>query len=142
MRTLLVIASVVGLSIGSTGCAPLRPPRSPAPPAPPPAPAPLFDAAPVSFVVAGPRFTPGEVTIVRVCIAPDRSVISADIIESSGDKRFDDHALVWARQVRVRAAAGDGSPDGEPLASCGEVRVEIRVPTEPRVVSGADAALS
>lgn len=99
---------------------------------------PPFDDAPVSFVVAGPRFTPGEVTIVKVCIAADHSILSADIMASSGDRRFDDLALGWARQVRLRAAPNDGSL----VQPCGEVRVEIRKPSEPRVISGADSALS
>ncbi len=99
---------------------------------------PPFDDSPVSFVVAGPRFTPGEVTIVKVCIAPDRSILSADVLASSGDRRFDDMAVGWARQVRLRAAPLDGSR----VEPCGEVRVEIRAPTEPRVISGADSALS
>jgi hypothetical protein len=99
---------------------------------------PPFDDSPVSFVVAGPRFTPGEVTIVKVCIAPDRSILSADVLASSGDRRFDDMALAWARQVRLRAAPLDGSR----VEPCGEVRVEIRAPSEPRVISGADSALT
>src|SRR6202140_3163161 len=99
---------------------------------------PPFYEAPGSFVVAGPRFTPGEVTIVKVCIAADRSILSAAVMASSGDRRFDDLAVNWARQVRVRAAP----PDGSPVQRCGEVRVEIRIPSEPRVVSGADSALS
>src|SRR6202050_3733218 len=99
---------------------------------------PPFDDAPVSFVVAGPRFTPGEVTIVKVCIAADHRVLSADIMASSGDRRFDDLALSWARQVRIRAAPADGAA----LQPCGEVRVEIRIPSEPRVISGSDSALS
>jgi hypothetical protein len=99
---------------------------------------PPFDEAPVSFVVAGPRFTPGEVTIVKVCIAPDRSILSAAVMASSGDRRFDDLAVNWARQVRVRAAPLDGSP----MRACGEVRVEIRAPSEPRVISGTDSSLS
>jgi len=99
---------------------------------------PPFDEAPVSFVVAGPRFTPGEVTIVKVCIAADRSILSAAVMASSGDRRFDDLAVNWARQVRVRAAPLDGSP----TQACGEVRVEIRAPSEPRVVSGAENSLS
>jgi hypothetical protein len=99
---------------------------------------PPFDDAPVSFVVSGPRFTPGEVTIVKVCIARDRSILSADVLASSGDRRFDDMAVTWARQVRVRSAPSDGSP----VRACGEVRVEIRTPTEPRVISGSDSALS
>ena len=99
---------------------------------------PPFDDAPVAFVVAGPRFTPGEVTIVKVCIAADHSILSADIMASSGDRRFDDLALSWARQVRPRAAPSDGSP----VQPCGEVRVEIRKPSEPRVISGSDSALT
>jgi hypothetical protein len=99
---------------------------------------PPFDEAPVSFVVAGPRFTPGEVTIVKVCIAPDRTILSANVMASSGDRRFDDLAVNWARQVRVRAAPLDGSP----IQACGEVRVEIRAPSEPRVISGTDSSLS
>jgi hypothetical protein len=97
-----------------------------------------FDDAPVSFVVAGPRFTPGVVTIVKVCVAPDHSILSADVLASSGDRRFDDMAVAWARQVRLRAAPQDGSR----VDPCGEVRVEIRTPSEPRVISGADSALS
>jgi hypothetical protein len=99
---------------------------------------PPFDDAPVSFVVAAPHFTPGEVTIVRVCLASDRSIASADVMASSGDRRFDDLALTWARQVRLRSAPGDGVR----LQSCGEVRVEIRIPAEPRVISGPDNSLS
>ncbi|HXL98024.1 MAG TPA: energy transducer TonB [Steroidobacteraceae bacterium] len=130
MRTAVVIAVCVATV---AGCASSARPGPPARVALPP-----FDDAPVSFVVAGPRFTPGEVTIVKVCIAPDRSILSAAVMASSGDRRFDDLAVTWARQVRVRAAP----PDGSPVQRCGEVRVEIRIPSEPRVVSGADSALS
>jgi hypothetical protein len=134
MRTAIVIAVCIA---AVAGCATLaRPARVPA--APPPPPQPPFDDAPVSFVVAGPRFTPGEVTIVKVCIAADHRVLSANIMASSGDRRFDDLALSWARQVRIRAAPADGAA----LQPCGEVRVEIRQPSEPRVISGADSALS
>jgi hypothetical protein len=132
MRTAIVIAVCVAAVAGCAAAA--RPARVP----PAPAPQPPFDDAPVSFVVAGPRFTPGEVTIVKVCIAADHRVLSADIMASSGDRRFDDFALSWARQVRIRAAPADGAA----LQPCGEVRVEIRKPSEPRVISGADSALS
>jgi Gram-negative bacterial TonB protein C-terminal len=130
MRTAILIAVCVATV---AGCAATARPGPPARLGLPP-----FDDAPVSFVVAGPRFTPGEVTIVKVCIAADRSILSADIMASSGDRRFDALAITWARQVRVRAAPRDGSP----VQACGEVRVEIRTPTEPRVISGADSALS
>jgi len=99
---------------------------------------PPFDDEPISFVVAAPRFTPGEVAIVKVCLAADRSILSAAVMESSGDRRFDDLALTWARQVRLRSPPGDGSP----VQACGEVRVEIRTPSEPRMISGPDSSLS
>jgi hypothetical protein len=100
---------------------------------------PPFDDAPVSFVVSGQRFSPGEVTIVKVCLAPDRSIVSVHVLASSGDHRFDDLALDWARQVKLRSAP---APAGALVLRCGEVRVEIRVPTEPRAVEGPDTSLS
>ena len=130
MRTAIVIAVCVATV---AGCAPAARPGPAARVALPP-----FDDAPVSFVVAAPRFTPGEVTIVKVCVAPDHTILSADVMASSGDRRFDDLAVTWARQVRVRSAP----PDGSPLQTCGEVRVEIRTPTEPRVIAGPDSSLS
>jgi hypothetical protein len=136
MRSAVLIAVCI---VTMSGCAAMSRPaaslRQPASMRPAQAP---FDDAPVSFVVAGPRFTPGEVTIVKVCVGSDRSILSADVLASSGDRRFDDLALAWARQVRLRAAPADGSH----VDPCGEVRVEIRAPTEPRVISGADSALS
>ena len=130
MRTAIVIAVCLATVAGCALTARRDPPvRIALPP---------FDDAPVSFVVAGPRFTPGEVTIVKVCVAPDRTILSADVMASSGDRRFDDMAVNWARQVRVRSTPRDGSP----VQACGEVRVEIRTPTEPRVISGSDSALS
>jgi hypothetical protein len=133
MRSAIVIAMCIAIV---TGCA--AAPKSARLPLPVRLGLPPFDDAPVSFVVAGPRFTPGEVTIVKVCIAPDRSILSANVMASSGDRRFDDMAVAWARQVRVRAAPLDGSR----IEACGEVRVEIRTPTEPRMISGVDSALS
>src|SRR5665213_1209428 len=89
--------------------------------APPPLPVSPFEDSPVSFLVASPRFTRGELVIVRVCVGPDRSISSADILESSGDRRFDALAVGWARQVRLRSA-----PTADvPVAPCGQVRVEV-----------------
>src|ERR1700680_3607578 len=110
MHTALVIALCLATTVA--GCAPRARPGPPARMALPP-----FDDAPVSFVVAGPRFTPGEVTIVKVCVARDRTILSADVMASSGDRRFDVMAVTWARQVRVRSAPSDGSP----VQACGEV---------------------
>jgi len=96
-----------------------------------------FTDEPVSIVVPTHRFTPGEVTIVKVCIAADRTISSANVIESSGDARFDDMALGWARMVKLRSAPANGAP----MEPCGQVRVEIRTPSEPRIVSGSGTSL-
>ena len=134
MRIAIVIAMCVATVVG---CATARPPPVAHPSVTHTA-QPPFDDEPISFVVAAPRFTPGEVAIVKVCLAADRSILSAAVMESSGDRRFDDLALTWARQVRLRSPPNDGSP----LQACGEVRVEIRTPSEPRMISGPDSSLS
>jgi TonB family protein len=87
--------------------------------APPPPLSPFADA-PVSFLVHG-NFARGEQVVVRVCLRPDHSIASSDILESSGDPRFDERALDWARLVQLRAA----SAPGRTIAPCGPVRVEL-----------------
>ncbi|HEY7929937.1 MAG TPA: energy transducer TonB [Steroidobacteraceae bacterium] len=99
----------------------------PAPPAPPPALSPFADAS-VSIFVHG-NFTRGEQVVVRVCLRPDRSIASSDILESSGDRRFDAMALDWARRVQLRTAP----PPGQALARCGPVRVELHDTGQPRM---------
>lgn len=117
------------------GCA--RPVRAPArtaalalAPAPAPAPAPLspFDDTAVSFFVRGYGLVRGARVIVRVCVGADHAIVSADVVESSGDAHFDQLAVGWARQVRLRTSAAKGAP----VASCGAVRVQMRrVPDTP-----------
>jgi hypothetical protein len=97
-----------------------------------------FDHTSTSFVVSGPRFTTGETAIVKVCVAPDGIIASADLLLPSGDKRFDDFALNWARQVKL-ANTPPSAPDKE---RCGAVRVEIRTSPGPRLLSGSDSSLS
>jgi len=97
-----------------------------------------FEETSQSFLVAGLRFTPGESTVVKVCIAADRTIESTEVIESSGDKRFDQVAIQWARQVKIRSATQDVRLVEE---KCGSVRVEIRKSTEPRVIAGPDVSL-
>ena len=111
MRSAIVIAACIATV---AGCAPTpRPgPRARVALAP-------FDDAPISFVVAAPRFTPGEVTILKVCVAPDHTILSVNVEESSGDRRFDDMAVTWARQVKVRSAPSNGSPVDACRASAG-----------------------
>ncbi len=92
---------------------------------------PFADTA-VSFFVNGFGLMRGEEVIVRVCVGADRSIVSSAIAQSSGDARFDQLAVVWARQIQLRAATQKGAP----VASCGAVRVEMRrVPDTP--VTGA-----
>jgi len=108
-----------------------------APPAAPPEPLSPFDDAPVIFTIAGQHFTRGERVIVTVCLAPDHSIASSDIFEYSGDSKFDQLAVLWARRIRLRAAA-----QGEQLATCGAVRVEVRPASEPRVFESPGDSLS
>lgn len=109
------------------------------PPAPPAPPEPLspFDDSPVIFTIAGQHFTRGERVIVTVCLGPNHSIASADIFESSGDSKFDQLALMWARRIRLREAA-----QGEQTASCGAVRVEVRPAQEPRMFHAPADSLS
>ncbi|HTT06057.1 MAG TPA: TonB family protein [Steroidobacteraceae bacterium] len=97
-----------------------------APPPPPPPPLSPFADAPVSLFVHG-NFARGEQVVVRVCLHPDHSIASSDILESSGDRRFDAMALNWARQVQLRTAP----PPGRAIARCGPVRVELHDAGQP-----------
>ena len=96
-----------------------------------------FDHTATSFIVSGPHFAPGESAIVKVCVSPDGIISSADVVLPSGDKRFDDFAINWARQVKL--ANMPQSANAREL--CGPVRVEIRVSPLPRVLSGGDSSL-
>jgi hypothetical protein len=129
MRTVIFIVACVAVS---SSCArPIKPqPERYAPVAP-------FADEPVSFVISERRLIPGEVTIVRVCIAADRTISSTNIIESSGDPHFDDMALGWARLIKLRSVPANSAP----VQPCGEVRVEIRHSSEPRMLSGSSTSL-
>jgi TonB family protein len=124
------------------GCAAARrPPPVAAHPAEPPDP---FDNTSTSFTVQGARFAPGETAIVKVCVTPEGNIASADVVGSSGDKRFDDYALVWARQVRLRTLPQQGAASRAPAPSgslCGPVRVEIHPTGTPGVFSEHSSAM-
>jgi hypothetical protein len=96
-----------------------------------------FDDSPVIFTVAGQHFTSGERVIVTVCLGPNHAITSADIFESSGDSKFDQLAVMWARRIRLREVA-----QGEQIASCGAVRVEVRPSQEPRMFHSPADSLS
>src|SRR5579863_7920050 len=92
-------AVALSCALALAGCAALRPPVASAPPAMPDP----FDDASASFTVRGARFAPGETAIIQVCVTAGGTIESADVVGSSGDKRFDDFALLWARQVKLRS---------------------------------------
>ncbi len=102
-----------------------------------------FDDSSTSFTIQGARFAPGETAIVKVCVTPEGSIASAAVVGSSGDKRFDDYALVWARQVRLRSVPQGVSPAGpsQGASQCGPVRVEIRPAALPGVFSEHSSAM-
>jgi hypothetical protein len=112
---------VVLLALISTGCA--RPLRQATVLAPVPLPVSPFADSSVSFFVRRSGLVGGELVIVRVCVGADHSIVSADVVESSGDPQFDQLATMWARQVQLRASA---PLDGATVAPCGAVRVEMR----------------
>ena len=130
---------LAGVLLTSAGCARMtrmaRPER--APPAAAPVPVSPFADTAVSFFVKGAGFVRGELVIVRVCVGTNRSIASSDIVESSGDSRFDALAVVWARRVRLRALP----PDGAQVAPCGAVRVEMRRASDPHVNAAPDGLL-
>jgi outer membrane biosynthesis protein TonB len=103
----------------------------------PPEPLSPFDDSPVIIAVAGQHFSSGERVIVTVCLGADHSIKSADIFESSGDSKFDQLAVMWARRIRLREAT-----PGDQIASCGSVRVEVRPAQEPRVFHPPGDSLS
>jgi len=73
------------------------------------------------FTTRGPRFAPGLYATVRVCVAAQGQISSAEVVLSSGDKRFDDFVLGFARRVKVRPQR----VNGRPVAACDTVRVEV-----------------
>ena len=120
---------LVCVAVTLTGCA-LSARAQPAARVAVPAPVPLspFDDSAVSFFVRDAAAARGELVIVRVCVGANHSIVSADVVESSGDPRFDQLAVGWARQIRLRTVSANGAP----VASCGAVRVQMRrVPDTP-----------
>ena len=127
------------LLIGGCATAPPRPaaPAAAAAAAVAPEPPNPFDDDPASFLVAGGRFPAGEAAIVRVCVSPAGQVDRAELLSSSGDKRFDDYAIGWARQVRLRSL-----PQGlQTEAVCAPVRVEIHPAPPHEGLPGRQSAL-
>lgn len=130
--TLLPVACLMALGACSW---PRRPTAAAAAPPPPPDP---FDETSSSFLVSGVRFAAGESAIVKVCVTPQGTIASADVVGSSGDKRFDDFAILWARQVKLK-----NLPQGaQTQIICGPVRVEIKTAPLPEALPGRQSAVS
>jgi TonB family protein len=126
----LVLLSACSLPRLPDRAAAARQPAAPEPPNP-------FDDSSASFVVSGARFAPGETAIVKVCVSPDGTIASANIIGSSGDRQFDNFALIWARQVRLRSM-----PQGTQTEElCGPVRVEIKPASLPPSFADRESSL-
>ncbi|HMD58265.1 MAG TPA: TonB family protein [Steroidobacteraceae bacterium] len=91
----------------------------------------------ISFMVAGPRFTPGESAMVKVCLSAEGEIVSTQLIASSGERKFDDSALVWALQAKMSPLISKGKP----VATCEQVRVEIRGVPYRQIGAGSDFSL-
>jgi TonB family protein len=120
--------------VGLGGCAHLG---MPVPASPTLLPVSELEDSSISFVVAGPRFTPGESAMVKVCLSAEGEIVSTQLIASSGERKFDDSALVWALQAKMSPLVFKGKP----VATCEQVRVEIRGAPYPHIGSGSDFSL-
>jgi TonB family protein len=137
MRTVVFIVMCIGAVCACSRIQRPVPARAPVAATVEPAAPDPFDDTPASFVIAGARFAPGEKALVKVCVSPDGSIASTEVIVSSGDKRFDDLALDWARQVKLR----DTPQRDAARELCGAVRVEIKSAPSHRALSGVDNLL-
>jgi TonB family protein len=92
--------------------------------------------SPAVFSIRGPRFTPGEAAVVRVCVGANGVIASTAIVQSSGEKRFDESAVQWALHAGYRPMRVSGAP----MYSCDEVRVEMHQIASPGAGMGADSS--
>jgi TonB family protein len=90
-----------------------------------------------SFMARGPTFAPGLYSTVRICVSPKGLISSAVVVLSSGDKRFDEYVLSFARRVKVQPQR----INGRPAAGCDTVRVEINHGIGPGGGAGAGIAV-
>ncbi len=135
MRALLLTACLA-LLLPACVLQPTMPVAANGPRSPPPEVSP-FDEAPAVYPLGGQHFAPVDIAIVRVCLSDDLQVESAVLLHSSGDRRFDQAAQQWARQVRIR----ESHPAGTVVQRCGEVHVEIRRVEGPRPAAGPSSVL-
>ena len=91
-----------------------------------------------SFITRGPRFAPGLYATVKLCANHQGRIVSADVVLSSGEKRFDDYVVDYARRVQVIKPQ---QVKGSPVSGCNTVRVEINRITHPGMNAGEQSAL-
>jgi TonB family protein len=96
-----------------------------------------MEISPTAFSIRGPHFTPGEAAIVKVCVRADGAIASTAIVQSSGERRFDESAVQWALHAGYRPMRVGGAP----IYSCDEVRVEMRQITSPGAGMVSDSSL-
>jgi hypothetical protein len=97
-----------------------------------------LEVADAAFIARGPRFAPGLYATVRLCANPQGRIVSADVVVSSGEKRFDDFVVDYARRVQVLKPQQLG---GKSVSGCNTVRVEINRITNPGMSAGEQSAL-
>jgi TonB family protein len=90
-----------------------------------------------TFTTRGPSFGSGLSAAIQLCVGPDGRIVSASVVQSSGEKRFDDFVLTFARQVHVQPRR----ENGKPVLSCDTVRVEVNHFPHPGLSLGTDNVL-
>jgi TonB family protein len=90
-----------------------------------------------SFLTRGPRFADGLIATVRLCADHEGKLVSADVVVSSGEKRFDDFVVDYARRVQVNPQR----ENGRPVHGCNTVKVQINRIADPIGSAGAASAL-
>jgi hypothetical protein len=91
-----------------------------------------------AFLTHGPRFAAGLSATVRLCADSLGRMTSATVVVSSGEKRFDDFIVDYARRVQVLKPQ---RRNGRPVAGCSTVDVEINHPSGPGTSGGEQSAL-
>ena len=96
-----------------------------------------MEIADAAFLTRGPRFAEGLYATVRLCANREGRIVSANVVVSSGEKRFDEFVVDYARRVQVKPQR----ENGKPVHGCNDVRVMINRLQGPAPGAGAPSAL-
>jgi hypothetical protein len=91
-----------------------------------------------AFLTHGPRFATGLSATVRLCADSLGRITSANVVVSSGERRFDEFIVDYARRVQVLKPQ---LRNGRPVAGCSTVDVEINHPAGPGTSGGEQSVL-